>query len=59
MQPRILPLRGRLLEGRAALDAHIAGAPASAYVILLDDTGGKVESIRGFLLLTFALVDCW
>jgi RNA polymerase sigma-70 factor (ECF subfamily) len=36
------------LEGRLALAAHVAGAPAPSYFILLEFEAGRVTSIRDF-----------
>ena len=46
-----------MLEGRAALAAFIADAPAPTYFILLDVTDGKVESIRDFRYTPYIAAD--
>ena len=45
------------LEGRAALAAYVANAPAPSYFILLGITDGKVESIRDFRYTPYIAAD--
>jgi RNA polymerase sigma-70 factor (ECF subfamily) len=45
------------LEGRPALAAFTANAPAPAYFILLDIADGKVESIRDFRYTPYIAAD--
>ena len=45
------------LEGRLALAAHIAGATAPSYFILLDFVGDELHSIRDFRYVPYIVAD--
>jgi RNA polymerase sigma factor (sigma-70 family) len=45
------------LEGRLALAAYVAGAPAPSYVMLLEWDAGQVRSIRDFRYVPYILAD--
>ena len=50
-------LRVVRLEGQLALAAHVAGAAAPAYFILLDFEAGRVTSIRDFRYVPYIAVE--
>jgi RNA polymerase sigma-70 factor, ECF subfamily len=52
-----IALRVVRLEGRLAFAAHVAGAAAPAYFILLEFEGGRVTSIRDFRYVPYIAAE--
>jgi RNA polymerase sigma-70 factor (ECF subfamily) len=50
-------LRVVRLDGRLALAAHVAGAAAPAYFILLEFDGGRVQAIRDFRYVPYIAAE--
>ena len=50
-------LRVATLEGRLVLAAHVAGAPAPSYVMLLEFAGGEVANIRDYRYVPYITND--
>jgi RNA polymerase sigma-70 factor (ECF subfamily) len=52
-----IELRVVRLEGRLALAAHVAGAPAPSYFILLEVEGGRLTLIRDFRYVPYIAAE--